>query len=65
VTRKELTQALTRLEVKLLSERNLTDLGHVREVRQLLEGGPGAGGDELSKADQEVLATAVEAQLPR
>lgn len=67
MTRKELTAELVKIELALLSARDLTDLAHVREVKRLLflPENPGEFGDEdLSFDDLNRLATAVEGKLP-
>jgi len=67
VTRKELTAALVKIELDLLSRRDLTDLAHVREVKQLLflpESQGEIGEENLSFEDLNTLATAVEGKLP-
>ncbi len=65
MTRTELIERLTKLELQLLGAGDLSDLEHVREVRAVLKTGDslreGAG---PSKEDLDVLTAAVAAQLP-
>jgi len=67
VTRKELTAALVKRELEILTARDLTDLDHVRAMRLLLfrpESEFDLQSAELSSAQQDVLAEAIAAKLP-
>ena len=67
MTRKELTAALNRVELSILSGRDLTNLEHVREVKRLLfepQTESELGDQAFTAAELDALATAVEGKLP-
>jgi len=67
MTRKELVRRLNKIELALLSARDLTDVAHVRELRKLLfqpQEREDLRDASLSDQDLDALAIAVEAKLP-